>query len=103
MAKLTTHEILQDPDFKEMYSKRMRIAWTLTVLELILYFGFVYLVSFKQAFLSERLSADAVTTKGIPIAVLTIVFSWVLTGIYVFWANSTYDGLVNKVKAKIGG
>jgi len=44
-----------------------------------------------------------VTTKGIPIAVLTIVISWILTGIYVFWANSTYDGLVNKVKAKIGG
>jgi uncharacterized membrane protein (DUF485 family) len=103
MAKMTTHDILQDPDFKEMYTKRMRIAWTLTVLELILYFGFVYLVSFKQAFLSERLSSDAVTTKGIPIAVLTIVISWILTGIYVFWANSTYDGLVNKVKAKIGG
>jgi uncharacterized membrane protein (DUF485 family) len=103
MAKMTTHEILQDPDFREMYSKRMRIAWTLTVLELLLYFGFVYLVSYKQPFLSERLSSDAVTTKGIPIAVMTIVISWILTGIYVFWANSTYDGLVNKVKAKIGG
>ena len=103
MAKKSAHEILEDPDFKSLYSKRMNIAWTLTVLELLLYYGFVYLVSFKQAFLSERLSSDALTTKGIPIAVLTIVISWVLTGIYVFWANSTYDGLVNKVKAKIGG
>jgi uncharacterized membrane protein (DUF485 family) len=47
--------------------------------------------------------SGSVTTIGIPIAVGTIFFSWILTGIYVFWANSTYDNLVKKVKDKIGG
>jgi len=103
MAKKSVHEILEDPDFKELYGKRMRIAWTLTVLELILYFGFVFLVSYNKPFLAQKLSEGSVTTIGIPIAVLTIAFSWVFTGIYVRWANTTYDGLVKKVKDKIGG
>jgi len=103
MAKKSVHEILQDPDFKELYSKRMNIAWTLTVLELVLYFGFIFLVSYHKPFLAQRLSPGSVTTIGIPIAVGTIFLSWVFTGIYVQWANTTYDGLVKKVKDKIGG
>ena len=102
MAKKSVEEILADPDFKELYSKRMSIAWTLTVLELALFYGFVYLVSYNKPFLATKMSGS-VTTIGIPIAVATIFFSWILTGIYVFWANSTYDGLVKKVKDKIGG
>jgi len=103
MSKKSVHEILQDPDFKELYSKRMNIAWTLTVLELVLFYGFVWLVSYDKPFLAKRLSEGSVTTIGIPIAIGTIFFSWVFTGIYVFWANTTYDGLVKKVKDKIGG
>jgi uncharacterized membrane protein (DUF485 family) len=103
MSKKSVHEILQDPDFKELYGKRMNIAWTLTVLELVLYFGFVALVSYNKPFLAQKMSGGTATTIGIPIAVGTIFLSWVFTGIYVRWANTTYDGLVQKVKDKIGG
>jgi uncharacterized membrane protein (DUF485 family) len=103
MSGKTTNEILADPDFKKLYSQRMNIAWVLTVLELVLFFGFVALVSYNKPFLAQKLSADSTTTIGIPIAVGVIFLSWILTGIYVRWANTTYDGLVNKVKAKIGG
>jgi len=103
MAKKSIQEILQDPDFKELYGKRMKIAWTLTALELILYFGFVWLVSYDKPFLAQKMSVGSATTIGIPIAVGTIFLSWVFTAIYVQWANTTYDGLVKKVKDKIGG
>jgi uncharacterized membrane protein (DUF485 family) len=102
MAKKTVQEILDDPDFKQLYGSRMKIAWTLTVLELILFYGFVWLVSYDKPYLATKMSGS-VTTIGIPIAVGVIFLSWVFTGIYVQWANTTYDGLVNKVKAKIGG
>jgi uncharacterized membrane protein (DUF485 family) len=102
MAKKSVHEILADPDFKELYSKRMGYAWTLTVLELLLFYGFVYLVSYNKPYLAQKMSGS-VTTIGIPIAVGTIFVSWILTGVYVYWANTTYDNLVKKVKDKIGG
>ena len=103
MAKKSVQEILDDPDFKELYGKRMKIAWTLTFLELILFYGFVWLVSYDKPFLAQKMSAGSATTIGIPIAVGVIFLSWVFTGIYVQWANTTYDGLVKKVRNKIGG
>ncbi len=73
----------------------------MTILELLLYFGFVALIAFNKPFLASKLSGAI--TVGIPIAVGTIFFSWVLTGIYIRWANKKYDVLVEKVKEKIGG
>jgi len=103
MAKLKHEDILQDPDFKELSRQKFTISIILTVLELVLYFGFIALIAFNKPFLAQKLSAGVATTIGIPIAVGTIVFSWVFTGIYIYWANTKYDVLVNKVKEKVGG
>jgi uncharacterized membrane protein (DUF485 family) len=99
--KMSTQEILEDKDFKSLSSQKFAISTTLTILELVLYFGFIALIAFNKPFLSQKLSGAI--TVGIPIAVGTIILSWIFTGIYIRWANNTYDVLVKKVKEKIGG
>lgn len=94
-------EIMTDPDFKELSSKKNSISITLAILELVAYFGFIFLIAFDKEFLAQDISPDI--TIGIPIGVGVILLSWILTGIYVRWANQKYDVLVEKVKAKIGG
>ncbi len=103
MIKKTVNEIFEDEDFKSLSSQKNTISVILTILELVLYFGFIALIAFNKPFLAQKLGGEGATTIGIPIAVGTILFSWVFTGIYIFWANSKYDGLVKKVKEKIGG
>ncbi|MGE5893197.1 MAG: DUF485 domain-containing protein [bacterium] len=103
MSKKTAHEILEDADFKSLSAQKNVISWILTVLELVLYFGFIALIAFNKPFLAQKLTEGKATTIGIPIAVGTIVLSWVFTGIYIFWANSKYDTLVKKIKDKVGG
>ena len=103
MAKLKHEDILHDPDFKELSRQKSAISITLLILELVLYFGFIALIAFNKPFLAMKLSAGVATTIGIPIAVGTIIGSWMLTGIYIYWANTKYDVLVNKVKEKVGG
>jgi len=103
MSKLKHEDILNDPDFKDLSRQKFTISIILTVLELVLYFGFIGLIAFNKPFLAQKLSAGVATTIGIPIAVGTIIFSWVFTGIYIWWANTKYDVLVNKVKEKVGG
>lgn len=103
MSKLKHEDILNDPDFKDLSRQKFTISIILTVLELALYFGFIGLIAFNKPFLAQKLSAGVATTIGIPIAVGTIIFSWVFTGIYIWWANTKYDVLVNKVKEKVGG
>lgn len=103
MAKLKHEDILNDPDFKDLSRQKFIVSTILTILELVLYFGFIGLIAFNKPFLAQKLSEGVATTIGIPIAVGTIIGSWVLTGIYIYWANNKYDVLVNKVKDKVGG
>jgi uncharacterized membrane protein (DUF485 family) len=97
----TTEEILNDEDFRSLSSQKNTISVILTILELVLYFGFIALIAFNKPFLASKISGAI--SIGIPIAVGTIFLSWVFTGIYIRWANSKYDVLVKKVKEKIGG
>lgn len=98
--KVSTHDILEDSDFKSLSSQKNTISVILTVLELVIYFGFIALIAFNKPFLSSKISGAI--SIGIPIAVGTILLSWILTGIYIRWANSKYDVLVKKVKEKVG-
>lgn len=103
MSKKTTQEIMQDPDFKSLEGQKTSISLVLTILELAVYFGFIGLIAFNKPFLAQKLGPGTATTIGIPIAVGTIIFSWIFTGIYILWANNKYDTLVRKIKDKIGG
>ena len=97
------HQILEDPEFKKLKSQKDAISIVLTIIELVLYFGFIALVAYNKPFLAQKLSEDAAMTIGIPIAIGVIVLSWVLTGIYIFWANTKYDVMVKNVKDRVGG
>ena len=100
-GRKTVADILEDDDFKALRSQKNSISLTLTVLELILYFGFIALIAFNREFLSQKIAGDI--TVGIPIAVGAIVLSWILTGIYIRWANTRYDRMVKNLRDKIEG
>lgn len=99
--KVSTRDILADSDFKLLSARKNTISLILTLLEMAIYFGFISLIAFNKPFLGTKISGAI--TIGIPIAVGTIVLSWILTGIYIRWANTKYDVLVKKVKEKVGG
>lgn len=88
--------ILENPKFKELIAKRSAFAWTLSVIMLVIYFGFILLVAFGKEFLGTRLGAG-VTTWGVPIGVFTIASAFILTGIYVRRANGEFDELNRQI------
>ena len=85
-----------NPKYHELRRKRNRLGWTLTVLMLIVYYGFIGMIAFDKAFLAQPIG-DGVTTIGIPIAFGVIVFTILITGIYVYRANSEYDRLTAEI------
>jgi uncharacterized membrane protein (DUF485 family) len=91
--------LLQDPDFLELTASKTRISLVLTMLILIIYYGFIFLVAFHPHFFGRKITTNI--TLGIPIGIGVILASWVLTGIYVRWANNRYDTLVENVKEKL--
>ncbi len=42
-----------------------------------------------------------VTTIAIPIGIGLIALSWIMTGIYTYWANNFYDKEVEEIKKKL--
>ncbi len=101
MKKEQVEAIKNDPNFKTLVSKRSAFAWTLTLAMLIVYFAFILTIAFNPSALGVPLSSDSVTTIGIPIGILIIVFAFILTGIYVRRANSEFDELTEKIKEAI--
>ena len=92
-----SHEkIKQDPNYQELVRQRSLLGWTLSLIMLVIYFGFILLVAYAPKFLGIRLGAG-VTTIGIPIGLFVIVSAFVLTGIYVSKANSRYDALIRRI------
>ena len=68
----------------------------LSLIMLVVYFGFILLVAYAPKFLGIRIGTG-VTTIGIPIGLAVILLAFALTGIYVRRANSSYDVLIRKI------
>ena len=81
-----------NPKYHELRRKRNSFGWLLTALMLIVYYGFIALIAFDKPFLATPLGAG-VTSIGIPIGLGVIVFTVVITAIYVRRANGEYDRL----------
>jgi uncharacterized membrane protein (DUF485 family) len=101
MSTKTIHELLEDPEFKTLARQKDTISMVLTITELVVYFGFIALVAYNKAFLARKIADGSAITIGIPIAVGAIVISWLLTGVYIYWANTKYDAMVKNVKDRL--
>jgi uncharacterized membrane protein (DUF485 family) len=81
----------------ELAAKRWRLALVLTGAMLLIYFGFILLVAFDKPLMGTLILGDRVSV-GIVLGALVIVAAPVLTGIYVRWANQTYDAEVDRIR-----
>ena len=85
-----------NPKYHELKRKRSSFGWLLTILMLLVYYGYVGLIAFDKGLLARPLGAR-VTTLGIPIGLGVILFTVVITGLYVRRANDEYDRLTAEI------
>ncbi|WP_445495727.1 DUF485 domain-containing protein [Photorhabdus sp. SF281] len=86
-----------NPRFKELVEKRSRFAWQLTIITLVLYVSFIFLIAFAPEWLGTPLYAGSYITRGIPVGIGLIVISFILTGLYVIRANGEFDRLTSQI------
>jgi uncharacterized membrane protein (DUF485 family) len=99
MSDAIIARIKANPKYAELKRKRSSFGWFLTALMMVVYYGYISLIAFNKEFLSQPLG-DGVTTIGIPIGMGVIVFTIVITGIYVARANKEYDALTQEILNK---
>ena len=88
--------VVSHPKYQELKAKRSSFGWKLTWAMMIVYYGFIGMIAFDKSFLAQKMGSG-VTTIGIPIGFGVIVFTVIITAIYVRRANSEYDDLTAEI------
>ena len=89
-------KIEANPKYHELRRKRNTFGWSLTAVMMVVYYGYIALIAFDKQFLAQPIGAG-VTSLGIPIGLGVIIFTIVITGLYVRRANGEYDRLTAEI------
>ncbi|MCP5268364.1 MAG: DUF485 domain-containing protein [Zoogloeaceae bacterium] len=91
MTKQITDNIAANPRFLQFVAKRNAYGIIMTVLGAMAYYGFILAVAFNPQFMATKMGEGMTTSIGVPIGVGVIVFTIILTWVYVRRANGEFD------------
>ncbi|MDQ1902870.1 MULTISPECIES: DUF485 domain-containing protein [unclassified Paracoccus (in: a-proteobacteria)] len=97
MEQTVADRIAESPSYQTLKARRSRFGWILTIAMLVVYYGYILLIAFNKELLSARIG-DGVMTWGIPIGFGVIIFTIIITAVYVRRANSEFDTLTEQIK-----
>jgi uncharacterized membrane protein (DUF485 family) len=84
--------VTSNPKYQELKSKRSSIGWWLTLSMMVVYYGFILLVAYDKPLLASKIGAGVITL-GMPLGIGVLVYTIVITIIYVRRANGEFDDL----------
>ena len=82
-------------NFRALTQRHGTFAAALTALMIVLYFGFVLLIAYNKPLMARLITPGL--SVGILLGALVIICSWLLTWVYVRWANTHYDSAVDEL------
>lgn len=83
-------------ELRALAGRRWRVALLLTGGMIIIYFGFILLVAYNRPLMGRLLMPGL--SLGILLGALVIIAAWLLTLVYVRWANRHYDAELHRLK-----
>jgi uncharacterized membrane protein (DUF485 family) len=95
MDEPTLLRIQNDPNYIRLSQTRKTFGWTLSIIMLVIYYGFIALVAFAPNVIGIKVGSSI--TFGLILGVAVILSAIVLTGIYVWRANAQYDALTKAI------
>jgi uncharacterized membrane protein (DUF485 family) len=90
-------KIQKNPKFMQFVRMRNNYSIILSIMMIVVYFGYILLIAFNKQFLATKISAGAVTSIGIPMGLGVLVFTIIITAIYVRRANSEFDAIKDEI------
>lgn len=96
---VSARSLLDSPEFRHLVARRWRVSLVLTVCLFVVYYGYILLIATNKALLGRRIGEA--TTLGIPLGAAVILGAWVLTALYVLWANREYDVEVARLRDRL--
>lgn len=96
-----TRKILSNPSFRELTAARARLRWGLSIVTLLVFFGFIGLISVASKTLGKSMvGGDIPLGMAVTLGMVALVVA--LTGYYVRRSNTYFDGLTQVVHQECG-
>ena len=95
----TRDDAAAEAELRALARARDRIGIVLTAAVVIVYFGFIGAVAFARPVLGRLLAPGL--SVGIALGAAVIVAAWLLTWIYVRWANRHYDPALRALRGRL--
>ena len=89
------------PEFQELRSRLRRFVFPMSAVFLIWYFAYVLLGAFAHDFMATKVWGDI--NVGLLIGLGQFVSTFVITAIYVRWANRELDPRAEAIRSKLEG
>lgn len=97
MSSAMYERMRANPKFQKLVATRGRFAWTLALVVLTMFYGFVMIVAFNPTALGQPLSEGSMLTVGVAVELFMFIVFWLMTAIYVRRANTEFDALTAEV------
>jgi uncharacterized membrane protein (DUF485 family) len=88
--------VIANPKYQQLVKTRTSYGWMLTAIMMVVYYGYIAVIAFDKELFARRLG-EGVMTVGIPVGFGVIVFTILITGLYVRRANSEFDTLTQEI------
>jgi uncharacterized membrane protein (DUF485 family) len=95
------NEVQASPDFAELRRRLRGFVFPMTGLFLAWYLLYVLLADYAHGFMSTKLFGNI--TVGLLFGLFQFVSTFVITGLYVKFANRVVDPAADKIRAEIEG
>jgi len=89
-------ELLNSDRFKNLIRKRWTFSYFMLAVLFVVYFGYVFTIALNKEFVVQKVGQYV--NVGIYMSIGVIIAAWLLTIIYVIWANKVYDKEVEELK-----
>lgn len=89
-----------DAEVMQAARARRRVALGLTAILVAVYFGFIGLIAWNKPLLGIQVIPGL--SLGILLGAGVILACWILTWLYVRWANAHYDPLLSRLRSDEG-
>ena len=93
MSSAMYEHMRTNPKFRELVKRRGRFAWTLAIIVLTMFYGYILTIAFNPTALGRPVAEGSMLTIGVAVELFMFIFFWVLTAFYVRRANSEFDAM----------
>jgi len=101
MTTISRDQIQHLPEYQTLIHTRRRLTWLLAATVIVVYFSLILSIAFAPEYLGTPIGSG-VTSIGIVLGMGMILFCFLVTGFYVYYANHVLEPLTARIAQKVG-